>query len=79
MSEPVDILTLCKSIYPQPMTAACAVRRQPMSRLIRRYIANRSSGRQGSAIAQALVNQGAEVVFISGPAKPAPWRADRTR
>ena len=37
-----------------------------------RYIANRSSGRQGSAIAQALVNQGAEVVFISGPAAADP-------
>ncbi len=36
-----------------------------------RYIANRSSGKQGTAIAQALVNAGAEVVFISGPAEAA--------
>ena len=33
-----------------------------------RYIANRSSGAQGSAIAHALMNRGAEVIFISGPA-----------
>ncbi|MGB0658732.1 MAG: bifunctional phosphopantothenoylcysteine decarboxylase/phosphopantothenate--cysteine ligase CoaBC [Mangrovicoccus sp.] len=33
-----------------------------------RYIANRSSGAQGTAIAKALLNLGAEVVFVSGPA-----------
>jgi phosphopantothenoylcysteine decarboxylase/phosphopantothenate--cysteine ligase len=33
-----------------------------------RYIANRSSGAQGSAIAQALVALGAQVTFVSGPA-----------
>ncbi|MCL5777682.1 bifunctional phosphopantothenoylcysteine decarboxylase/phosphopantothenate--cysteine ligase CoaBC [Limibaculum sp. FT325] len=33
-----------------------------------RYIANRSSGAQGSAIAEALAALGAEVVFITGPA-----------
>ena len=37
-----------------------------------RYIANRSSGAQGSAIANALMNRGAEVVFISGPAAAPP-------
>lgn len=37
-----------------------------------RYIANRSSGAQGSAIANALMNRGAEVVFISGPATAPP-------
>ena len=37
-----------------------------------RYIANRSSGAQGSAIATALMNRGAEVVFISGPAAAPP-------
>ena len=34
-----------------------------------RYIANRSSGAQGSAIAAALVSLGAEVVFVTGPAR----------
>jgi phosphopantothenoylcysteine decarboxylase/phosphopantothenate--cysteine ligase len=32
-----------------------------------RYIANRSSGRQGHAIAQALVAHGARVTLVSGP------------
>ncbi len=33
-----------------------------------RYIANRSSGQQGTAIAEALAGQGASVTFITGPA-----------
>lgn len=32
-----------------------------------RYIANRSSGRQGHAIAAALANQGAKTTLVSGP------------
>lgn len=34
-----------------------------------RYIANRSSGAQGTAIANALVALGADVTFITGPAR----------
>ncbi|MHA3914067.1 bifunctional phosphopantothenoylcysteine decarboxylase/phosphopantothenate--cysteine ligase CoaBC [Halovulum sp. GXIMD14793] len=34
-----------------------------------RYIANRSSGRQGLAIAQALIGLGARVTFVTGPAE----------
>jgi phosphopantothenoylcysteine decarboxylase/phosphopantothenate--cysteine ligase len=34
-----------------------------------RYIANRSSGRQGNALAAALATLGAEVVFVTGPAQ----------
>ena len=37
-----------------------------------RYIANRSSGAQGTAIARALSALGAEVTFITGPADIAP-------
>jgi phosphopantothenoylcysteine decarboxylase/phosphopantothenate--cysteine ligase len=37
-----------------------------------RYIANRSSGAQGTAIGRALASLGAEVVFITGPADVAP-------
>jgi phosphopantothenoylcysteine decarboxylase/phosphopantothenate--cysteine ligase len=37
-----------------------------------RYIANRSSGAQGTAIAAALRALGAEVVFVTGPADVAP-------
>ncbi|NCQ24335.1 MAG: bifunctional phosphopantothenoylcysteine decarboxylase/phosphopantothenate--cysteine ligase CoaBC [Rhodobacteraceae bacterium CG17_big_fil_post_rev_8_21_14_2_50_63_15] len=37
-----------------------------------RYIANRSSGVQGTAIARALAALGAEVVFVTGPASVPP-------
>ena len=37
-----------------------------------RYIANRSSGAQGTAIARALAERGAEVVFVTGPAEVLP-------
>lgn len=37
-----------------------------------RYIANRSSGAQGTAIAAALASLGAEVVFVTGPADTPP-------
>ena len=37
-----------------------------------RYIANRSSGAQGTAIAAALRALGAEVVFVTGPAEVSP-------
>jgi phosphopantothenoylcysteine decarboxylase/phosphopantothenate--cysteine ligase len=36
-----------------------------------RYIANRSSGAQGTAIANALRDLGAEVIFVPGPAEAA--------
>ena len=45
-----------------------------------RYIANRSSGKQGYAIAAALVAEGAKVSLISGPVtEPAPRGVDITR
>ncbi|MEC8039334.1 MAG: phosphopantothenoylcysteine decarboxylase, partial [Pseudomonadota bacterium] len=37
-----------------------------------RYIANRSSGAQGTAIAKALLALGAEVIFVTGPADVPP-------
>ena len=37
-----------------------------------RYIANRSSGAQGTAIAQALIALGARVTFVTGPADVRP-------
>jgi phosphopantothenoylcysteine decarboxylase/phosphopantothenate--cysteine ligase len=43
-----------------------------------RYIANRSSGRQGFAIAEALSALGARVTLVAGPvALPTPPRVDR--
>lgn len=42
-----------------------------------RYLANRSSGQQGSAIASALVSLGARVTFVTGPAiAPPPLGVD---
>ncbi|WP_373635165.1 bifunctional phosphopantothenoylcysteine decarboxylase/phosphopantothenate--cysteine ligase CoaBC [Yoonia sp. SS1-5] len=37
-----------------------------------RYIANRSSGAQGTAIARSLAGLGADVTFVTGPAEVAP-------
>ena len=37
-----------------------------------RYIANRSSGAQGTALGQALANLGAKVTFVTGPASTPP-------
>lgn len=44
-----------------------------------RYIANRSSGAQGTAIARALLALGAEVTFVTGPALVAPPAGVRLR
>ena len=45
-----------------------------------RYIANRSSGKQGYAIAAALRNLGAEVVLVTGPTRlPAPAGVETIR
>lgn len=43
-----------------------------------RYIANRSSGAQGAAIAAALAAQGADVTFVTGPAAVPPPPGVRT-
>ena len=45
-----------------------------------RYIANRSSGAQGTAIARALLGLGAKLVFVTGPAAtPPPEGAELVR
>ena len=44
-----------------------------------RYIANRSSGAQGTAIAAALRDLGAEVIFVTGPADTPPPRGVEVR
>lgn len=44
-----------------------------------RYITNRSSGKQGAAIAQAAIDAGAEVVLISAAALPPPVGASLVR
>jgi phosphopantothenoylcysteine decarboxylase/phosphopantothenate--cysteine ligase len=57
---------------PLPLTGRCAIvtsgpTHEPIDPV--RYIANRSSGKQGHAIAAALARLGAEVVLVSGPTR----------
>jgi len=73
MSEPAAILTAIQAMLtpaPRPLAGKHAIvtsgpTHEPIDPV--RYIANRSSGRQGHAIAAALVELGARVTLISGP------------
>jgi phosphopantothenoylcysteine decarboxylase/phosphopantothenate--cysteine ligase len=76
MAEPLEILS---AIEARLSRGALAGRRilvtsgpthEPIDPV--RYIANRSSGAQGTAIARALAAQGAEVIFVTGPAEVPP-------
>lgn len=72
MAEPVEIVTAIENQLAEgPLTGRRIVvtsgpTHEPIDPV--RYIANRSSGAQGTAIARALVMLGAEVVFVTGPA-----------
>ncbi|MDP6388771.1 MAG: bifunctional phosphopantothenoylcysteine decarboxylase/phosphopantothenate--cysteine ligase CoaBC [Alphaproteobacteria bacterium] len=74
MTEPVDILTAIETFF------AGAGRLQGRRAIVTsgptyeaidpvRYIANRSSGKQGHAIAGALARLGAETTLVSGPTR----------
>ena len=74
MSEPTEIAELAATILRPPQPKPLAGRRilitagpthEPIDPV--RYIANRSSGKQGFAIAAAAAAAGAEVVLVSGP------------
>jgi phosphopantothenoylcysteine decarboxylase/phosphopantothenate--cysteine ligase len=73
MAEPMDLLAvIAERLVPgeRPLAGRRAIvtsgpTHEPIDPL--RYIANRSSGRQGHAIAAALAAAGAEVVLVSGP------------
>jgi phosphopantothenoylcysteine decarboxylase/phosphopantothenate--cysteine ligase len=71
MSEPDEIADKAESILRQgPLNSIHAIITSgPTYEAIDpvRFIGNRSSGAQGSAIASALVKLGADVTFISGP------------
>ncbi|MBB4063757.1 bifunctional phosphopantothenoylcysteine decarboxylase/phosphopantothenate--cysteine ligase CoaBC [Gellertiella hungarica] len=73
MAEPLDIVASAEALL-FPAARPLAGRRivmtsgpthEPIDPV--RYIANRSSGRQGHAIAAALARLGAEVTLVSGP------------
>ena len=80
MAEPLEIVTAIEEYFMAMGPAnALAGRRvlvtsgpthEPIDPV--RYIANRSSGAQGSAIAKALMELGADVIFVTGPADVQP-------
>ncbi|MBB3655966.1 phosphopantothenoylcysteine decarboxylase/phosphopantothenate--cysteine ligase [Rhizobium sp. BK650] len=73
MAEPLEIVAAADSLLddgPKPLTGRKAIvtsgpTHEPIDPV--RYIANRSSGRQGHAIAAALARLGADVTLVSGP------------
>ncbi|MEZ7813398.1 MAG: phosphopantothenoylcysteine decarboxylase/phosphopantothenate--cysteine ligase [Paracoccaceae bacterium] len=76
MAEPLEILAAINSHFADGTLAGRHVivtsgpTHEPIDPV--RYIANRSSGAQGTAIARALIKLGARVSFITGPAQIAP-------
>jgi phosphopantothenoylcysteine decarboxylase/phosphopantothenate--cysteine ligase len=85
MAEPMEILGAIGNLLlpdntPKPLSGKRAIvtsgpTHEPIDPV--RYIANRSSGKQGHAIAEALANAGAEVILVSGPVDiPAPQNCE---
>ena len=76
MAEPAAILdAIVGKLADGPLAGAHAIvtsgpTHEPIDPV--RYIANRSSGAQGTAIAAALAGAGAKVTFVTGPASVAP-------
>lgn len=72
MAEPLDIVARVEDLLsgPKPLSGMKAIvtsgpTHEPIDPV--RYIANRSSGKQGHAIAAALARLGADVTLVSGP------------
>ncbi len=77
MSEPLEIVAAIEAqlgngpLMGKRILVTSGPTREPIDPV--RYIANRSSGAQGTAVARALAALGAEVIFVTGPADvPAP-------
>ncbi|WP_299601879.1 bifunctional phosphopantothenoylcysteine decarboxylase/phosphopantothenate--cysteine ligase CoaBC [uncultured Tateyamaria sp.] len=72
MSEPLEIAAAVEAHFgPKPLAGKHVLvtsgpTHEPIDPV--RYIANRSSGAQGAAVASALVSLGADVTFVTGPA-----------
>jgi phosphopantothenoylcysteine decarboxylase/phosphopantothenate--cysteine ligase len=75
MAEPVEIADAIEAWYRQSQAGILSGKKivvtagpthEPLDPV--RYIANRSSGKQGFAIADALLKLGADVTLVSGPA-----------
>ncbi len=73
MAEPIEIVSAIENILRKESAILSGMRalvtagptQEPIDPV--RYIANRSSGKQGYAIAGALADAGAETVLVSGP------------
>jgi phosphopantothenoylcysteine decarboxylase/phosphopantothenate--cysteine ligase len=71
MAEPLEIVAAVESLLSAKPLAGKRIivtsgpTHEPIDPV--RYIANRSSGKQGHAIAEALARAGADVVLVSGP------------
>ncbi|WP_187969149.1 bifunctional phosphopantothenoylcysteine decarboxylase/phosphopantothenate--cysteine ligase CoaBC [Aquibium microcysteis] len=84
MAEPLEIVAAVESLLderPKPLAGRHVVvtsgpTHEPIDPV--RYIANRSSGKQGHAIAAALARLGADVTLVSGPVTIADPRGVRT-
>lgn len=76
MAEPLEIVAAIESelgqgpLLGKRIVVTSGPTHEPIDPV--RYIANRSSGAQGAAVARALANLGAEVVFVTGPADVPP-------
>ncbi|MFK7881739.1 bifunctional phosphopantothenoylcysteine decarboxylase/phosphopantothenate--cysteine ligase CoaBC [Roseobacter sp.] len=76
MAEPLEIVAAIQTHFSagplsgQRILVTSGPTHEPIDPV--RYIANRSSGAQGTAIARALSALGAEVVFVTGPADVPP-------
>jgi len=84
MAEPLEIVAALETHFSTgPLSGRTAIvtsgpTHEPIDPV--RYIANRSSGKQGHAIASALAALGAEVTLVSGPtALPDPARVNTVR
>ncbi len=72
MAEPMEIVTAIEAalndgpLKGRHVLVTSGPTHEPIDPV--RYIANRSSGAQGAAIAQALLGLGAKVTFVTGPA-----------
>ena len=82
MSEPAQILAAIEAHFgPRPLAGRRVIvtsgpTREPIDPV--RYISNHSSGAQGAAIGRALLELGAQVVYVTGPAVvPAPAGVER--
>ncbi|MEL7130785.1 MAG: bifunctional phosphopantothenoylcysteine decarboxylase/phosphopantothenate--cysteine ligase CoaBC [Pseudomonadota bacterium] len=76
MSEPLEIVAAVEAYFgPKPLAGkhiliTSGPTHEPIDPV--RYIANRSSGTQGTAVAAALIVLGADVTFVTGPADAPP-------